>query len=211
MLSKLKKSFSKKESEKTVMIPEGPPPDYYGGFFYPEPSAPPDELVKTESLYVKAEIVVKSEVPIKEMKALQEILAVWVDKNVSPVQQKHLDTWFYLCLGLHVRRDQDCTYTNMYRAAVDMVVEVNHRPKTSSAIKYIPFEQTFDTIYGGRPCEVSFKNKMVSSKRKGTPAHLLYNQPLKNGQSLPKPVEIFNGYGVEVKLTDNKVHEISLI
>lgn len=211
MFSKIKKSLgiSKQKMEADLYV--DPPPDYYGGDFFATPSAPPgeefDEFTE-ETLHVEAELIVKTKHPIESLKEMMDILGTWIDKCSGPVRQRHLDTWIYLCLGLHLRRDQTIKTYNVYRAALDLAVKFKHSPKGSGRFDYATCFQQFDIKHKGSDCDISFNSVLTPTKRKGCPAHVLYNQPLKNGEKPPNPEEVFPGYDVKVTVAANGVHEI---
>uniref|UniRef100_A0AB38ZKB3 Matrix protein n=1 Tax=Suncus murinus rhabdovirus TaxID=3139574 RepID=A0AB38ZKB3_9RHAB len=212
MFSKIRKSFVKSKEKEQEDHYADSPPDYYGGdFFDVHPTAPVEDEVSTileENLSVEAELVIRTKAEILSMKEMLQILGSWIDKCSGPVRQRHLDTWMYLCLGLHLRKDPTVKTYNIYRAATDMVIRFRHAPRGKDQFNLIPCNQQFELKHKGQTCDIYFSSIMSPTKRKGCPAHIVYNQLLKNGKMPPKPIEVFDGYDVEVLVREDGTHEI---
>ncbi|AJR28570.1 matrix [Keuraliba virus] len=211
MFSRLRRGLARKTKDDDETLFSDPPAYDQEDFFTPlKPSAPPpdEETLKLETLHVEAELVVKTQVGIRTMSELLQILGVWIDQCSGPVRQRHLDLWVYLCLGLHVRKDPGVKSHNVYRSALDAPVTFAHSTGVKEKFAFSNCTQNFFQKFKGKDCDIDFTCKLTETKRRGVPAHVIYNQVLKNGAPPPPPTEIFSQYEVDVKLGPNGEHEI---
>nr|WAK77071.1 MAG: hypothetical protein [Longquan Niviventer coninga ledantevirus 1] len=203
MLSKLRKKLSKKAAP-TLLPPSAPVACY---FDLPVEGSSRDWV--TESLKIAVKLEVRTPVPFKTMDDCLKTLEVWVDDSHCPIWQSHLDTWCYLCLAVHLRRDPVCTYTNLYRAAIQDIVEFVHMPMSSAEVQYLKHEQILLSTFQGQQCEIRYWSELKPSTRKGVPAHAVYRTPLKNGELPPLLDKVAESYPLQVEYSVTGAHKIS--
>ncbi|AJG39230.1 matrix protein [Yongjia Tick Virus 2] len=204
MLSRFKKNG---KSEKEALVPYGTPTPV--SYFLGEPSRPsaPVEGPLKETLKTLATLEVRCHEGFESIEECLRVLEVWVDENRCPIWQVHLDTWNFLCLAVHLRKDPTCTYTNLYKAGFSEVVEYTHVSMVDGPVTYVEHVQRMEGLHKGQPCEIIYKSKMEPSKRRGVPAHLIYDNVIKSG--VPPGIDVVSlNYPIVIEFGERGEHGI---
>ncbi|QIQ19242.1 matrix [Taiyi bat virus] len=164
--------------------------------------------VITETLRVQAKIEIRAKREIQNLDECLRLLEVWIDEQNCPYWQIGLDTWIFLCLGIHAKRDQNCKYTNLYAAQIDQVLKFQIKRDISDPVKYKKHIQSFETTHRGGQCYVMYESNITSSKRTGVPAHILYNYPLRDGSTPPNISSLPIKLPVEFEIDEKGCHVI---
>ncbi|AJG39199.1 matrix protein [Wuhan Louse Fly Virus 5] len=196
-----------KDNEMDVWIPGKNFYSYESG----EPSAPEWEDEITEiTLRVQAKIEIKSKAEIQSIEDCLKILEAWIDEHNCPHWQITIDSWLFICLGLHARRDVTCKYTNLYRAQIDQVVKFKVKNMPNQEIKFKKHIQAYETQLYGVQCFVMYESNLSKTKRTGVPASVLYNFPIKTGNSPPKFSDLNIKLPIDVDYDETGNHVIKM-
>ncbi|AJR28281.1 matrix [Barur virus] len=201
MLSRFRKPS---RGDEKALIPSAPPPDYFG-LDTPSIVGPVDVYTK-ETLKVQVSLEVRCDEEFRSLNEVLHALEVWVDENTCPIWQVHLDTWCYLCLAVHMRKDPTCTYTNLYKASFMEVVEFKHHLMVDQPVTYIMHEQRMEARVRGAKCEIRYTSRIEPTKRKGVMAHVLYKHPLKDGSYPPSMEIVAANFPLEVMISEEGEH-----
>ncbi|AJR28609.1 matrix [Mount Elgon bat virus] len=211
MLQLFKRSKKKREMENQLMETSDlfNPPPYFTIF---EEEHPIDYIgndgVIRETLRVQAKLEIRAKKEIMNMGECLKILEVWIDEQNCPHWQIGLDTWIFICLGLHAKKDPNCKYTNLYVAQIDQVIEfLIKRPKVD-CFQYKKHTQIYETTHRGGPCYICYESNIGKSKRTGVSAKILYDYPLRDGSKPPDIEFLPIRLPVEFKTDNNGDHII---
>ncbi|QKV49533.1 matrix protein [Bughendera virus] len=163
-----------------------------------------------EVMRVQNKLEIRSKEPIKDLKECLQIAEVWIDEQNCPYWQVGLDTWLFICMALHAQKDINCRYINLYKTQLDQVVEFKIQRPFLERINYKKHSQYYETTHRGSTCSVSYESNLALSKRTGIPSHVLYQYPLKDGNSPPKFEDLGIKTPVEVTYAENDNHIIRI-
>nr|QKV49582.1 matrix protein [Kanyawara virus]QKV49587.1 matrix protein [Kanyawara virus] len=149
-----------------------------------------------ETLRVQNKLEIRAKEPLRDLTDCLKIAEVWIDEQNCPYWQVGIDTWIFICMALHAQKDGSCRYIHLYRTQLDQVVDFKIQRPFLERINYKKHSQYYETTHRGSTCSVNYESNLALSKRTGIPSHVLYQYPLKDGNSPPK----FDDLGIKTPI-----------